>query len=283
MKPFKAIAVSVPVLGAGAAVLAFVAYERAMKEAERAWDKVAAGVHSSNELFDPALVRDLPEIARRYFNHAIAPGTPLKSLIELRMEGTFLLGDKDAQQTYAMKARQILRPPSNFVWIPQMKSGVMRISGSDALIEGEAWSRFWLFGLIPVANARSSTDVARSASFRSAMESIWVPPSLLPANGVTWEQTGPNTGQVRLRRVAPEIVLDLTLGNDGSVQKVACQRWSNANSAGIFQLQPFGGRVSAERSFGGYTIPSELEVGNHFGTRAYLPFFRARITNAAFR
>jgi hypothetical protein len=275
-------AVAVPILGAGAAAFAFASYRNAMKEAERGWEAVAAGAEPSHELFDPASIQDLPEIARRYFNHAIAAGTPLRSVIELRMQGTFLLGDKDGQQVFDMKARQILRPPSDFVWIPQMKSGLMRISGSDALVDGAGWSRFWLLGLVPVANVRGGSDVARSAAFRSAIESIWVPPSLLPANKVIWEQTGKNTARVRLQRVDPEIVLDLTLAADGGVRKIVGQRWSNANPKGVFKLQPFGGSVAAERSFGGYTIPSSLEVGNHFGTEDYLPFFRAEIVSAAF-
>jgi hypothetical protein len=283
MPLLRKVAVALPVLGAGwAAALAFASYRSAMNEAERAWDKVAAGAQPTDELFDPASVRSLPEIAQRYFHHAIAAGTPLKSVIELRMEGSFVLGAKDSQKIYAMKARQILRPPSEFVWIPQMKSGLMRISGSDALVEGVGWSRFWLLGLVPVANVRGGSDVARSASFRSAMESIWVPPSLLPMNKVIWEQTGPDSARVRLRRVEPEIVLDLTLDADGAIREIVGQRWSNENPGAVFRLQPFGGSVTAERRFGGYTIPSSLEVGNHFGTGDYLPFFRAEIVGAAF-
>ncbi|HEX8480979.1 MAG TPA: DUF6544 family protein [Allosphingosinicella sp.] len=278
----RKVAVAVPILGAGVAAFAFASYRGAMEEAERGWDKVAAGAKSSDELFDPASVEDLPEIARRYFNHAIAAGAPLASVVELRMQGTFLVGEKGSQQVYDMKARQILRPPTSFVWIPQMKSGLMRISGSDALVDGVGWSRFWLLGLVPVANVRGGTDLARSAAFRSAMESIWVPSSLLPANGVVWEQTGPDGARVRLQRLDPEIVLDLTLASDGAVRKIVGQRWSNANPEGVFKLQPFGGSVTAERRFGGYTIPSGVEVGNHFGTDDYLPFFRAEIVSATF-
>jgi hypothetical protein len=283
MTPLKTIAIAVPLLAAGASAVAFASYRSAMAEAESAWRTVAAGAKPSNEFFDPASVAGLPEIAQRYFHHAIAPGTPLKSTIELQMHGTFLLGDKNNHQTYAMSARQILRPPSDFVWIPQMKSGLMRISGSDALVGGKAWSRFWLLGLVPVANAHNSPDVARSAAFRSAMESIWVPPSLLPGSGVLWEQTSADTARVRIQRIDPEIVLELTLALDGAVQKIVGQRWSNGNPKRVFQLQPFGGTVMAERIFAGYTIPSSLEVGNHFGTGAYLPFFQADIVNAFFR
>jgi hypothetical protein len=75
-------------LGIGAAAFAFASYLRVMKQAELAWDKVAAagGAQASDESYDSASVRHLPEVAQRYFNHAIATGTPLKSVIELQMK-----------------------------------------------------------------------------------------------------------------------------------------------------------------------------------------------------
>jgi hypothetical protein len=94
-------------------------------------------------------------------------------------------------------------------------------------------------------------------------------------------QTGANTARLRIQGTDPEIVLELTLGADGAVREIAGQRWSNANPENIFRLQPFGGTVSAERGFEGYTIPSSLEVGNHFGTSDYLPFFRVQVVSAS--
>ena len=34
--------------------------------------------------------------------------------------------------------------------------------------------------------------------------------------------------------------------------------------------------------FGGFTIPSRVSVGNHFGMEDYYPFFRVRITAARY-
>jgi hypothetical protein len=251
-----------------------------MADAEDAWAHITSGATHNEDTYSPAMVADLPEIAQRYFNHAIAPGTPLKSTVELDMAGTFLLGEKDSYHTYTMEARQILHPPSEFVWIPRLRSGAMRISGSDALVSGEAWTRFWLLGLVPVANALSSPDHVRSATFRSTMEGVWAPASLLPQNGVVWEQTGPNEARVRVRRVTPEIVLDVILAPSGAVREITGKRWSNANRAKVFRLQPFGGTVEAEGTFEGYTIPITLRVGNHYGTDDYLPFFQADIRRA---
>lgn len=282
MRIWKVAALAVPTAAAAAASAGYFSYRSAMNEAERAWRDIADAREPDPDRFDPEMVSAPPEITRRYFAHAIAPGTPLSTTAALEMRGTFLLGDKGAEQAFEMTARQILAPPRHFVWIPAMKSGPMRISGSDALVDGRAWTRFWMFGVIPVANATSSADLVRSATFRSAIEGIWVPSSLLPQNGARWEQTGPDTARVTIASVAPAVVLDLRIAPDGALRELVGQRWSNANRDKVFRSQPFGGTVEAERSFDGFTIPSVIRAGNHYGTPDYLPFFQAELTEAEF-
>jgi hypothetical protein len=61
------------------------------------------------------------------------------------------------------------------------------------------------------------------------------------------------------------------------------RRWSDANPQKLFRLQPFGGTVEEEATYGGYTIPSAVKVGNMFGTADYFAFYRAQILQAAYR
>ena len=270
------------IIVAGGVAVGLVAHQSAMIQAERAYAQVATRSDASLQRFDPQQVADQPEIARRYFNHAIAPGTPLKRNVRLAMRGTFLLGNRDKYQTYSMTARQVLRPPHEFVWIPKLRSDAFRISGSDALVGGRAWTSFWLMNIVPVANVGTSRDMVRSATFRAAMEGVWSPASLLPQNRVEWEQVGPDTARVSIRTVEPEIFLELTLSPEGALREVTGQRWSDANRDKVFRLQPFGGTIEAEATFEGFTVPSRLKVGNHFGTEDYLPFFQAELTRAEF-
>jgi hypothetical protein len=283
MRLRKAVAVGVPLLFGGAGGLAYVSYRDAMAEAEQSWRDIAARAVPAKVRFDPAMVAGEPEIARRYFSHAIAPGTPLASSADLEMRGTFLLGTKAKHQRYSMRARQILRPPFEFVWMPTLKSGLMTITGSDGLADGKAWTRFWLAGLFPVADVGTSADMIRSASFRAATEGLWVPAALLPQNGVRWEQAGPDRARLTVQRTEPAIVFELVLDRDGAVLEVVGQRWSNANVVKQFRAQPFGGTAAGEATFGGYTIPARLNVGNHYGTDDYLPFFQAEIVSADYR
>jgi hypothetical protein len=106
---------------------------------------------------------------------------------------------------------------------------------------------------------------------------------MLPEYGVQWEQVGASEARVTLRRFQPEIVLHLNIDERGRVTEVVGERWSDANAAKVFRLQPFGGAMLAEASFQGLTIPTQVSVGNHYGTEDYLPFFQARITKAVFR
>lgn len=277
---WKFVLVAVAVLVIGTIGILYWSYRQAQSEAEGAMAAIAGRAQSEGGTFDPATIAELPEVARRYFTHAIAPGARLSTTVELQMRGTFLLGDAENFQTYTMSARQVLAPPTEFVWLPSMQSGILNISGSDGLFQGSGWTRFWINWLVPVVNEGGSDDHTRSALTRAAIEAIWAPASLLPSNGVTWEQIGPNTARVTFPTAIEPI--EMTLGPDGQVTEVTTMRWSNVNPESTFRLQPFGGTIEEEATFQGFTIPSVIRVGNHFGKKDYLPFFQAEITAADF-
>jgi hypothetical protein len=255
-------------------------YRARMAEAEAAWAAIAAAATPEPARFDPASLAGLPEVAQRYFRHAIAPGTPLATTVELTMAGTFRLGEAANPRTFAMTARQILAPPDAFVWIARMTSGPMVIRGADMLHRGQASMRFWLWRAIPLADAGPSPDLNRSAAARPALEAIWAPASLLPAAGAAWVQAGPDSATVTL---PGGTAIELTLDAAGALRSVVGQRWSDANPDRTWRLQPFGGTMRDEATFGGFTIPSVVSIGNNFGTDAFFAFFDARVTAARFR
>ncbi|MCW3797574.1 hypothetical protein OMW55_07130 [Sphingomonas sp. BN140010] len=273
------------VLGAGVA-LGAVYRQSGARDEQRVHRAMLDAAELAQARFDEQMLAGLPEVAKRYLRHAIAPGTPLATTVELDMRGTFLLGDTaEAARAYAMTARETLAPSrSAFLWQPRLVRGPVIITGSDGLHDGKAWTRFWVAGLVPVVNEVSSgPDLVRSAAFRAAAEAIWVPSTLLPQAGARWRQVGPDQAEVSVPTVAGPIANRLTLAPDGRLLEVVGQRWSNANPDKVFRLQPFGGTVLAERRFGGFTVPARVSIGNHFGTPDFLPFFQAEITAARFR
>ena len=286
MNNMRKAAIIMPAL-LGTAIAGAAGYRRsAARDEERVRQAIVAAAPPVSEAFSEALIADLPEVAQRYFRHAIAVGTPLASTAELEMRGTFLLGDTaGTANAYAMTAHQTLAPTrSAFLWQPRLRRGAMLITGSDGLRNGEAWTRFWLSGLVPVVNEVSrEEDLVRSAAFRSAAEAIWLPTAMLPQTGARWRALGPDTAEVTMPSVAGPITNRLTIDKEGGLVEVVGLRWSNANRDKSFRLQPFGGMVKAERRFGGFTIPSQVSIGNHYGTPDFLPFFQAEITSARYR
>src|SRR5438067_4432369 len=109
------------------------------------------------ETFDPAAITGLPEPARRWLGHAIAPGTPLCSSVELTMHGQIRLG-----RWRPFTARQVLAPPDGYLWAARVRLAGLPVTGYDRLGPGAGEMRWRLLGLLPVLN-ESGSDVTRSA------------------------------------------------------------------------------------------------------------------------
>ncbi|SDZ06698.1 hypothetical protein SAMN05444004_105250 [Jannaschia faecimaris] len=242
------------------------------------WDRLAALQPDDPDRFAPEMVADLPEPARRYFTYTIRSGTPLLPVAIIEMTGEFGLGTKEAPRYQPMEANQILAAPEGFVWAMRTLRG-LPVSGSDAA----NWTRFRLFGLIPVARLGGDVDHSRSAFGRYVAEAaFWTPAALLPGPNVTWVPVDEDTARVTVRHGSLEQAVDVTIDGEGRPVEVSFQRWSDANPDKIHRLQPFGGYLSEFRDVGGYRLPFRVEAGNMFGTGAYFPFFRADVSNIRF-
>lgn len=282
MSILKAILLGLLLIIVAVAMIAHVFYRLDMRDARSAWTALAER-NGAAGTFDPAMIAELPEPAQRYLAYSIAPGTPLSTTVELRMDGTFALGDREGHRVMPMVASQMLVPPYGFVWMPDIGTGLLRIWGSDGYAHGRAWTRFWVWGLVPVARKSGAQDLALSAAARSIMEAIWAPASLLPQNGARWDAAGDDAARVSFEVEGHELTMTLTFSDEGRPLTVSMMRWSDANPEAAFRWQPFGGTIGETGEFGGYTIPTKVAVGNHYGTEDYFPFFRAEIVDARYR
>lgn len=271
-----AIAILLAFAAAAVSLSFWLALDRRADRAE--WARLAALQPADPDNFTAEMVADLPEPARRYFGYAIRPGTPLWPVVEIDMQGKFSLGTREAPNYQPMEAHQILAAPEGFVWAMRTTGG-MPVSGSDS----GRWTRFSIFGLIPVARVGGDPDHRRSAYGRYVAEAaIWSPAALLPGPGVAWEAAGENTARVTVTHGDLSQAVDITLDPEGRPVEVTFQRWSNANPDKVFRLQPFGATMSDFREVGGYRLPFRVEAGNLFGTEDYFPFFIAEVTGIRF-
>lgn len=229
--------------------------------------------------FEPASIASLPEPAQRYFCYTIRPDAVLHRAVEIEMKGEIGLGTKDDPNYRAMSAQQVLAPPYGLVW--KLEAGP--ISGSDVGTPDRSWTRFWLFGVLPIVRVSGSEDHRRSAFGRVVAEgAFWAPASLLPGDTVRWEPLDNDSARAIVTFAGFEQAVEITVAADGRPTRVMIQRWSNENPEKVFREQPFGGDLSEFRDFGGYRLPTKVEGGNHIGTDKYFPFFKARVTTIRF-
>lgn len=220
------------------------------------------------ETFDPAAIMGLPEPARRWLGHAIAPGTPLWSSVELTMHGQIKLG-----RWQPFTARQVLTPPDGYVWTARARLAGLPVTGYDRLGPAGGEMRWRLMRLIPVLN-ESGPDVTRSAYGRLAGEIVLIPTAFRHASWSYGERadTTVATWQFGDDTEAAELLLE----PNGRLAEVRVSRWGNPEGA-PFRRYPFGVRIDAESRFGGITIPSVFRAAWHESE-----FFRAEITGAVF-
>lgn len=244
-------------------------------------DDLWSGAPESDESFDPTSISNLPGPARRYLEHTIAPGTPLASAVRLEMTGQMRLEEK----WLPFEAQQVIRWDRGLIWKAKVKMGLLSIKGSDRFIDGEGAMRWKLLGLIPVVKARGP-DISRSAVGRLQIESMWLP-SVLLSDEVIWDKAGedPARVQAHVSVMGHEATITLEVDEEGRLESTQMQRWGDPEG-GEFQLYPFGGLALRERTFQGYTVPTELRVGWYFGTPRFDEegeFWRATIHSMTFR
>jgi hypothetical protein len=262
-------------------VLLLLAGRRALdrRADDRTWKALVQGAGPAQLVFDPTMIEDLPDPAQRYFLYSIRVGAPLYRVVEIEMTGELGLGSKDQPKYRPMSAHQILAPPHGLLW--ELTAGP--ISGSDGATPHTSWTRFWLFGLVPVARTGGNEDHHRSAFGRVVAEgAIWAPASLLPGEAVRWESVDESVARAIVSFGSFEQAVDITVADDGQPTRVVIQRWSNENPDKRFREQPFGGDLSTFEEFDGYRLPTRVEGGNHIGTDDYFPFFKARVTTIRF-
>ena len=232
---------------------------------------------SAAETFDAARIRELPEPAQRYLRHAIAPGTPLASAVQLRMHGEIKL-----KKWLPFEAEQVISWPDGFIWSATVRQNLVTIRGFDRLVNGAGEMRWKLFGLIPVLSA-SGSDVTRSAAGRVVAETVWLP-SACCRDDVVWVPADASTARCRYAVVGETVECDRAIDDAGRLRSVMLRRWADPDGTG-YRYVAFGGSAEHERTFGGYTIATSLRIGYFFGSDRFASdgeFIRITVDDARF-
>lgn len=243
-----------------------------------AWERLARSAVPPTG-FDPAMTESLPEPARRWLTHVIAPGTPLARAVTLHMRGHIRLG-----RWIRFRAVQVHAPPAGFIWAARVRWGPVWLGGYDRYLDATGEMRWRLFGRIPVMSA-SGPDLDRSAAGRVALDSLLVPTAWLQ-EAVTW-RTGDNddTAVAEWHVGDQTLPVTLTVGPDGALRSLTMPRWAQPGGHPWGEY-PCGGTFAGETDFGGVKLSRTIRAGYFYGTDKWDSpageFFRAEITQARF-
>ena len=238
------------------------------------WNSAAPG----ERVFECKQVSGLPEAARRYLEHVIAPGTKLASAVRLRMHGEIKL-----RGWLPFTAEEVIHWDRGFIWAASVSVHGLPIRGSDRIVDGQGAMRWKLLGIIPVLTA-AGPQITRSAVGRLQGESVWLP-SVLCGTDVVWTAQDSLHPHSRFTVRGEPAALDLSLDDQGRVKTVKLPRWGNPEG-GNYHYVDFGILAEEENTFAGYTIPTRLRAGWYFGTGRFESegeFFRATIDDAKYR
>lgn len=233
---------------------------------------------SQERIFHPEMLSELPAAARRYLEHAIAPGTKLASAVHLQMHGEIKL-----KNWSPFRAEEVICWKRGMIWRATAWMKGLPIQGFDHLVDGESIMRWKLLGLFPVMTGTGG-DITRSAIGRMQGESIWLP-SVLCDPSVIWHSSDSSHAHATVTLQGETTDLILTVSNTGKLEAMRFQRWGSPDGAAA-RYEDFGGYMEQETTFSGYTIPAQFRVGWYFGRDRFESegeFFRATIDKAIYR
>lgn len=248
---------------------------RAARPVTRLWQNLSTTTYPER-VYDPAEWADQPEPVRRWLDHAIAAGTPLWSVGQLRMTGTIRLG-----RWRPFTATQVLAPARGYIWSARARVAGLPVSGYDRFGDGVGEMRWRGCGVVPVLSS-AGPDVALSAAGRLAAEIVLVPTAFVMGQW-TADDRDRDVLVGHLPGPATRRAVRLRLDPSGRVTQVWVRRWG-APAGHPLGWYPFVVTASAETTVGGVTIPSVLRAawrpdGSPAGDGE---FYRATVTHAAF-
>ncbi len=240
---------------------------------EELWDQAKA----TTRVFDPAMVAHLQPEVRRFLLAVIEPGAPLAQAVRLKMTGEIKL-----KEWMPFEAEQVTVWDRGFIWKATAKMAPwVPIKGFDSFVDGEGMMRWKVFGLIPVMHA-DGVDISRSASGRMEVEVAWLPTALI-SEDVTWTV---RHGSIFAHLRVPGYDADVEFRTDefGELQFIGINRWGDADGDGEFEATQFGGFVLENKTFGGITVPTMIQVGWNPDAVGFTgEFFRCTIESVEFK
>jgi hypothetical protein len=233
----------------------------ANKRWESRTDSVRRALEAANTVRGTYSARELdglPPPVQRYFRAVLRDGQPFIVRARARSSGTFNMGDTASPAWKRFTATEDFYPGApGFVWDARvrMMPGVSAFV-RDAFAGGEGSMFAAVGGVVTVADAHGTPELAAGALMRYLAEAPWFPTALLPSQGVIWSPLSGDWARATLTAGSTTVSVDFRFGEDGLISECAALRDNDKLSS----KQPWGGRYREWVDRGGLKIPGTAEV-----------------------
>jgi hypothetical protein len=197
----------------------------------------------------------LPDPVRRYFGAALWDGQPVIRSARVVQAGEFRTRlDSESWQPFdAVESFDL--EGCGFEWDARIRLGPgLRLRVVDRLRDGTACMRASVLGLIPVARAQHTPELAAGSLQRYLAEAVLCPTALLPRHGVSWTALDAGRARASLALGTTRVSLDFSFGADGLVERVDADARARAVDRGFVDT-PWRGHWCDYRRQDGMQVP----------------------------
>lgn len=268
-------------LAAAAAAMLFGSVRWRMRTRDLRSRLAASPAGAAPRTFDPRELEQLPPPVRRYLHAALRDGQPMVESARLATEGEFLL-DPGKKRWARFRADQLFvaRPPG-FDWDARIRMAPgLDVFVRDAYRAGAGVMRAQVAGLVTVADAAPSADLAKGELLRWLAEATWFPSALLPSQGVRWETVAEDRARATIEDSGVMASVEFRFGPDGlPVSVFAPDRPRSVGAANV--PTPWEATLSAYDPRNGMRVPSAGEVA-WLLPEGRLSYYRGRVESVVY-
>ncbi len=210
--------------------------------------------------YDTNSIKNLPAVVQAYLNNVLGDTPPLISSVKMRHHGTINMSETAENWKSFTSTQQVNMHRLGFDWAAEIKFlPGMTVLVHDAYIGGEGILQASLLGLIPLAESRGSTDIARGELLRFLAESPWYPSKLFSGQGVTWQPIDQSSAKASLTDGDHTVSVTFHFNLDGLIDRVRAESRGRMLAGQLIDT-PWEGKWSCYKPRHGILVPTKAEV-----------------------
>jgi hypothetical protein len=199
----------------------------------------------------------LPIPIQRHLTYAISANAPEIRTARLRHGGTFRMSP-NARWSPIEGAQYFSVAHPGFVWFASLHlAPLLWIQARDRLVDGRGNMRVKPLSTFTIADA-SGPEIDQGSTLRWLAESVWFPYALAGA-AVEWAAIDAHSARASLRTDGLPVQAIFDVDADGRIVGLHAERYRDVGG-GRSVLTPWSGRYSNYVEYGGFRVPSSVEV-----------------------